>query len=267
MSARSRRWRKDAGFSFVEMVVAISVLGILAAGSVRFLHFAAEGYGSAGGRSELSNSASTAMARLAIELEDALPNSVRVSGSCIEFVPVNSVTRYLTVPLGSTANTLQLVAPDSSGTTLAAARIVVDAESATKLYDVTLGHVSPTATFSAPAAGVVTATLSASYAFASESPQRRAYLVSTPVSFCVDGSHLFRYANYGWLLNQPGVAALPATSPDRQLIADAMAVGAAPFDVLAPSLVRNNVVALTLALDNGHDAVQLQQSVHMRHVP
>ena len=260
--------RKCTGFSFVEMVVVIAVLGILAAGSVRFLHFAAEGYGSAGGRAELSNTASTAMARMAIELEDALPYSVRVSGACIEFVPVNAVTRYLSLPLASTGTTVELVAPDTSGAMLASARLVVDAESSTKLYDETLGHVSPTTTFAAPdAGGVITATLSSAYAFASESPQRRVYVVSAPTSFCVDGARLFRYTNYGWLAAQATAALLPATSPDRQLVADNIAAGSTPFAVLAPSLARNNIVAITLSLSNGHDLVALDTSVHMRHVP
>ena len=268
MSSRSHRLRANAGFSFVEMVVVIAVLGILAAGSVRFLHFAAEGYGAAGGRSELSNTASTAIARMAIEVEDALPNSERVSGGCLEFVPVTSVTRYLTLPLASAGSTLLLVAPDTSGATLAAARLVVDATSSARLYDTSLGHVTPLAVFTPPdAGGVVTATLSAPYTFASESPQRRVYLVAAPVSFCVDGTRLFRYTNYGWLLSQPAVAVLPATAPDRQLLADSVAAGSAPFVVLAPSLARNNIVALTLALDNGHDTLALQQSVYMRHVP
>ena len=260
--------RLNAGFSLVEMIVVIAVLGILAAGSVRFLHFAAEGYGAAGGRAELSSTASTALARMAIELEDALPNSLRVTGSCIEFVPVTSITRYLTLPLGSASTTMLIVAPDTSGATLAAARLVVDAESTASLYDVTLGHLAPMAAFSAPdGAGVVTATLSSAYTFASESPQRRLYVVAAPISFCVDGTRLFRYTNYGWLPAQPAFGALPVTSPNRQLLADRVATGSVPFDVLAPSLARNNIVAMVLALDDGHDTVVLQQSVHMRHVP
>ena len=119
----------QTGFSFVEMVVVIAVLGILAAGSVRFLQFATEGYGNGGRRAELATAASTGTARMAIELEDALPNSVRISGGCLEFVPVTEVTRYLTLPLGSPGTSLQLVAPDSSGVVLMPARLVVDGES------------------------------------------------------------------------------------------------------------------------------------------
>ena len=258
----------QTGFSFVEMVVVIAVLGILAAGSVRFLQFATEGYGAGGRRAELATAASTGTARMAIELEDALPNSVRISGSCLEFVPVTEVTRYLTLPLGSPGTSLQLVAPDSSGVVLMPARLVVDGESTAATYDATLGHLSPTATFSAPdAGGVVTATLSAPYTFAGESPRRRIYVTAQPISFCVDGVRLFRYTNYGWLTAQPLPAALPATSPDRQLLADDVAVGGVPFAVLAPSLTRNNIVALALALDGGGDTVALQQNVHLRYVP
>ena len=113
----------------------------------------------------------------------------------------------------------------------------------------------------------MTATLSAPYTFAGESPRRRVYVAAQPISFCVDGVRLFRYTNYGWLTAQPLAAALPATSPDRQLLADDVAAGVVPFSVLAPSLTRNNIVALSLALDGGSDTVVLQQSVHLRYVP
>lgn len=262
----------EAGFSLVELVIVIAVLGILSVGTVRFLTFAADGYHLAGTRAELANSASMALARLSTELESALPNSVRVSAGCIEFVPVYAVTQYLTLPRASAASTMQIAAPDTSmlpsSGMLASARLVVDPSGPDKVYDTGSGYVSSTATFSAPdGSGIVTATFAAALSFASESPERRVYVIKAPVSFCVAGTRLFRYTGYGHRITQSLPADLPATSPDRQLIADSVASGSTPFSVLAPSLARNNIVAIALPLQDADTALELQQSVHMRYVP
>lgn len=256
----------------VELVIVIAVLGILSVGTVRFLTFAADGYHTAGTRAELANSASMAMARLSTELESALPNSVRVSGACIEFIPVTAVTQYVTLPHASPAISMQIAAPDASmmpsAGPLVAARMIVNPSSPDDVYDTGSGYVSSIATFSAPdGSGVVTATFPASLSFASESAERRVYIVAAPLSFCVDGTRLFRYADYGHALTQPLPADLPTSSPDRMLIADNLATGSTPFAVVAPSLARNNIVAIALPLQDADDALELQQSAHMRYVP
>ena len=262
----------EAGFSMVELVIVIAVLGILSVGTVRFLTFAADGYHSAGTRAELANSASMAMAKLSTDLESALPNSVRVSAACIEFIPVTAVTQYVTLPHASAASSMQIASPDASmlpsAGPLSSARLIVNPSSSGDVYNTASGYVSGIATFSVPdGSGVVTATFPAAFSFASESAERRVYIVDAPVSFCVDGAHLFRYADYGYTLTQPLPADLPATSPDRTLIADNLASGSTPFAVVVPSLARNNIVAIALSLQDADDALELQQSVHMRHVP
>ena len=256
----------------VELVIVIAVLGILSVGTVRFLSFAADGYHTAGTRAELANSAGMAMARLSTELAAALPNSMRVSAGCIEFVPVSAVTQYITLPVASAASTMQIAAPDTSMMPsvgpLLAARLSVNPSSPNQVYDTGSGYMSTIATFSAAdGGGVVTATFAAPLSFASESSERRVYIVKAPVSFCVDGTQLFRYTGYGFTVAQSLPAALPTTSPTRQLIADNLVNSSTPFAVLAPSLARNNIVAITLPLQDADDAIELQQSVHMRYVP
>ncbi len=256
----------------VELVIVIAVLGILSVGTVRFLSFAADGYHTAGRRAELANSASMAMARLSTELESALPNSARVSAGCIEFIPVTAVTQYVTLPRASPASSMQIANPDASMTPsagpLADARLIVNPSSPDDVYDTASGYVSSIATFSAAdGSGIVTATFSAPLSFASESAERRVYIVQAPVSFCVDGTRLFRYTDYGHTLAQLLPADLPTGSPDRQLIADNLATGSTPFAAVAPSLARNNIVAIALPLQDADDALELQQSVHMRYVP
>lgn len=256
------------GFTLVELVVVISLLGILAVGSVTFFGYSLDGYGSSAARADLSASSMTALARMASDLEGALPNSVRTSGACVEFVPVRETSRYVTLPRATSAMSMTFEANGGSVTAPAAARVAVNPDAAVHVYDLASGVVSPQATFSVPdGTGIVTATFASAHAFAEDSPQERLYLVSTPVSYCVVGERMYRYTDYAWSVVQPLAADLPASAPQRALLVDKVDSAATSFSVAAGSLARNSTVEIRLALAVDGDAVNTFRMVHLRNVP
>ena len=230
--------RAQAGFTLVELVVTMVVLGILALGSTRFLTDAASGYAATNTRAQLANQARAVMNRLARDLRGALPGSVRTNGSCLELIPTQQATRYVTLPVGVSASSF-LAAALPSGASLNAARVAV-LPAVSPYVLTTSSTVSPTVTVSAPdAQNQITVTFAATHTFPGLPPRDRVYFVGQPRSYCVDAGDLWRYDNYGYLDPQPAPAGLPASLPGRSLFAQGVA---ATFTVSGATLTRGAAV-------------------------
>jgi MSHA biogenesis protein MshO len=259
--------RRIDGFTLVELVVVIAVMGILSIGAVAFITDASDGYASTVRRTELGSTMRLAAERMTRELRNALPNSVRVSGNCIEFVPTEGGSSYLNLPVSIAATGFDVVAPIDPS--MNGARIAVFPDSPGAVYALTEpGVVSPPANFAPPDANnVVRVTLTAGHRFPVESPERRFYLLRAPVSYCLDQNRLWRYQNYGFVPAQPNVAALPTTMPGRSLIGEDLSASAPPFTFAGATLARNAEVGIDLEFRDGADALRIHHVVQLRNVP
>lgn len=93
-------FHQNKGFTLIEAVVSILLLAIISIGITQFIGFSAQGYQETASRNQLSASARVVVERMAMELHNALPNSVRYStvsnggdglnpgDQCLEFIPV-----------------------------------------------------------------------------------------------------------------------------------------------------------------------------------
>jgi MSHA biogenesis protein MshO len=263
----SQRVARVGGFTLIELVVVITVMGILSIGVVSFITDASDGYANTVRRTELGSTLRLAAERVTRELRNALPNSARVSGDCLEFIPVEGGSTYLNLPVSIASTTFNAAAPISA--TLAGTRIAVFPDSAATVYSLTdPGAISPTATFDAPdAKNVVRVTMAASHRFPVESPERRFYMVREPVSYCVDGNRLWRYQNYGYAATQPTATTLPTSMPGRGLVGEGVNAAVPPFTVVNATLTRNAEVSVDLEFVNGADALQVHHVVQLRNVP
>lgn len=253
-----------AGFTLVELVTVIVILGILALGTVSFIGDSSRGFASTVARTELASEARFLVDRLARELRNALPGSVRVSGSCLEFVPVVAASRYVTLPVATPATSFRAV-PVEPLPLPATARVAVFPDGSAYTL-ASPGAISPVVTVAPGAGNEVTVDLAAPHRFASESPGRRFFVVTDPVSYCLDGGALYRYIDYGFAAAQPGPGTLPAGLPGRALMLEQL-TSAAPFTVSGATLTRNAVVGLDLALARDGDAVRIEHLVQVRNVP
>lgn len=253
------------GFTLVELVTVIVILGILAMGTVSFIGDSSRGFAATIARTGLASEARFVVDRLARELRNALPGSVRVSGACLEFVPVVAASRYVTLPVATPASSFRAV-PLEPLPLPAGVRVAVYPDGGAYALS-SPGAISPTATVSAPGPGnEVTVSLATPHRFVSESPGRRFFLVTDPVSYCVAGGALYRYVDYGFAAAQPGPGALPTGLPGRSLMLERI-TSPMPFDVSGATLSRNAVVSLDLALARDADAVRLEHVVQVRNVP
>lgn len=257
--------RRRVGFTLVEMVVVLLVLGILSVGSVQFISRAAEGYASGGRRAELTSSGRSAMMRLSAELSNALTRSVRVDGSCIEFVPIWAATQYRTLPRVTPANSLELAILDADAV-VSSARIAVSPNDESRIYGLTA--ISPLANLSAPDGdNLVTATLSAPHQFPQGSAQSRAYLVGDPVSFCLEGTSLLRLSGYGFSANQGQVVNLRAAGATETIVGDQLDSGASNFFVTTLARDRSASVDVRLVFTAEGESLPLQSTVQVRNAP
>jgi len=253
------------GFTLVELITVIVILGILAMGTASFIGDSSRGFAATVARSGLASEARFVVDRLARELRNALPGSVRVSGACLEFVPVVAASRYVTLPVATPAAGFRAV-PLEPLPLPAGARVAVYADGGAYALS-SPGAISPAATVSAPGPGnEVTVSFATPHRFVSESPERRFFVVTDPVSYCVDGGALYRYVDYGFVAAQPGAGALPASLPGRSLMLERI-TSVAPFSVSGATLTRNAVVGLDLALARDGDTVRLEHVVQVRNVP
>ncbi|MGW8392093.1 PulJ/GspJ family protein [Pseudoduganella sp. HUAS MS19] len=91
--------KPQRGFTLVEMIVAMVIMGILAGILVVFFRPAMQNYFDASRRAALSDAADRAMRKLTRDVRASVPNSVRThGGQCLEMVPTSAGGRYRTAP-------------------------------------------------------------------------------------------------------------------------------------------------------------------------
>lgn len=110
------RNRTIRGFTLVESIVVILIIGILAAISAVFIVQPFEAARDMTRRAELVDAAETALDRMTREIRLAVPNSVRVDGNALEFLRSKTGGRYRKSP-DSDDSTTDKFEPDKAADT------------------------------------------------------------------------------------------------------------------------------------------------------
>ncbi|PKH85691.1 PilW family protein [Colwellia sp. Bg11-28] len=98
---KQRIRKASLGFTLIEMIVVIIILGVLAAGISTFIGLSTQIFTETTARDQLVSSARFAVERLNRDVRNALPNSLQLTNlnRCLEFTPIIESTIYTDIPV------------------------------------------------------------------------------------------------------------------------------------------------------------------------
>ena len=272
------------GFTLVELVIVIVISGILAGALTNFIAQPIQGYTDLARRATLVNAADNALRRMARDVHQALPNSIRVSGTALEMLNAVDGARYRDdPPPGDTNKRLEFNKVDTEFNLLGrlldtrarpfntTSRFVIynvgvaDADA----YETGSDVISPAGTATVSDDGTEDhITLSSGMQFLFPSPTQRLYLVDTPISYLCDGSNLYRYAGYPIIQGQVATDAglMAQAGVTRALVTNQ--VDTCGFTYQPGTSQRAGLVTLTLTLtDSSGEKITLLHQVHVDNTP
>jgi MSHA biogenesis protein MshO len=271
------------GFTFIELVMVIVVLGVISSIVSKFMRMPVDAYISSGRRFGLTDKVDTAMRRIERDLRRSLPNSIRVSssGQCLYLIPTKSGGRYRVNDIVSgDGKGLDFSSNDSSfnmlgdiGTFPASQQIKSgDLISVYNLgvpgADVYAG--SNVTTVGSPIRDVSTTPVETTiplspFKFPFASGSSRFHVISSGervVSYVCNGNSLYRIVNSSSFSD----SCLAAQS-DSPSIANNL--GSCSFGYSTPELARNALVGVYLKMqdDSLTESVSIERSINVNNTP
>ena len=267
--------RTSRGFTLIELVSVIIILGIVLVGVGNFITFGTQIFVDSSRVDSALNESRYALQRMSRELRNAMPNSIRVMANttfqCIEFLPIEVSTSYQFVAFTGDENATNLaeVFKDAASTSISSGqRMYISASSTADIYSPSSNKFSSILAVNDNSAGTLRVTYSPVRTFPERSPSHRAYFTGMPVSYCFHNSNLIRYADYGFMNNQPSVLNLSNGSiVARNIANDLSNTNDRPIHYQNSTLVRSAVVRLTPRFNVGGEEIEYQHQVQVINVP
>jgi MSHA biogenesis protein MshO len=294
---------RAAGVTLIELVVTIVILAILAVAATAFLKPALDAYFDTQRRAALVDVVDTASRRMMRDIRLALPNSVRIDGTnrFVEILLTKNGGRYRAsndASVLTTEDPLDFTAADTNFDTLgclptgASQRVAANdlivihnlGLSGANAYDT--GAAAPNfarvATYASNCnPGPATTnedriTLTAANRFPLESPGRRFFVVSGPVTFACENigiaggngtGTLRRWGGYAIALNggEPRTVFPGGAGSSNALLADSLSACSIRYETLA--FQARGLVEINLQMTRANETVTLHYEAHVNNVP
>lgn len=270
------------GFTLVEMVTVILILGILVVGVSSFIIFGTRIFVESSSVDQVLSQSRFAVERMTRELRSAVPSSVRITSDsltyqCVEFVPIEASTTYLSMPIAPNATAL-------TGTVILNTTDKIKENQYIWIYPLTDSDVYNSArqkraqikaiTPSDTIDNQVTLTFMASTRFAEASPRQRIYFASAPVSYCFQKAAasneliLQRYTGYQFNNSQPRPIDMGTGVLMAQNMVNSFTNSSDLPMILTPStLVNNAMVHLQPRFTVNGETFQYRHQVQVINVP
>ena len=263
----------QAGFTLIEMIVVITIAGIVAAVAGKLIIAPVTGYVDLSRRAKLVDQAETALRRMQRDIRHALPNSIRIdkNGSDTYLEMLNTVDggRYRRYADPATAeDILDFGIDDTSFDVLGSLSREPTSGHQIVVYNVTTTGSSGNAYAAVPdnmtiigdGSSLDSIVLDPGFQFANTSPFQRFFIVDQPVTYGCEGGVLNRYGGYDIRDSQPTPPASGRALVSRN-------VSGCRFSYDPGASQRAGLVTLELSLTEDGETITLLHQVHVVNVP
>ncbi|MCK4843087.1 MAG: type II secretion system protein [Methylococcales bacterium] len=255
------------GFTLLELIMVIVIVGILAAMTTDIITLPVKSYIDLERRTTLVDSAEMALRRMQRDIRRALPNSIRITagGTAIEWLHTSDGGRYRAeLASDGTGNILKFISADISFDVLSpliavpSGKLVIynlGTSTADAYTGNNLANIASTSTINS-------IVLSPAKFFPLQSPQQRFFIVDTPITYSCASGELRRYDNYSITSAAPNLASL---GYDLQAKANTLACN---FSYDSGTATRAGLVTLEITLtDEVGESARLIHQVHVDNMP
>jgi MSHA biogenesis protein MshO len=271
------------GFTLVELVTVIIVLGVVSVGISGFIRTGVQIYSDVTERDQLLGDSRFVVERIHRELRLAIPNSARVTANnagniqCLEFVPsvwVSFYTSLSVLPALSTMANIVEFANNAADYRLKTNDFaIVYPTSSVDVYDlnnnkrkvITACTVNGGDDCNEDVDPNGIAELTVSGAFEDHSPASRVYIARTAVSYCAHSSgEIFRIED---AINTTQSVYSAGTLMAENLKNNFTQSDESPFRIYDATLTRNGLVHIFLAFERNEEIINYSSEVHIPNVP
>ncbi|MFD2167779.1 PilW family protein [Thalassotalea euphylliae] len=246
--------RLNKGFTLLEMVTVIVLLGVVSVGIGAIINLGSRTYVDVTTRDELIGGARFAVERMNREIRSALPNSLKDTSignsKCIEFRPIVTSFVYTDAPIDpEVGDSITVVNFDERTIANAASLVAV-------IYPLDWEQLADRQAniegFSRVAGFEYVLDLPTGSQFAEGSPTDRVFIVEpNDISYCIVGEQLTRSVGGG----------------SAVLMAEYIDSNNSSFEVIKPTLQRNGAVLVKLAFKQNFEEVRFSNEVQVINVP
>lgn len=279
MSKDTLNKKNSLGFTILELIIVIIILGVMSVGIASFITLSTQTYLNVTERDNALGNARFVIERLSRELRDAVPNSIRIDDNgltqCIEFVPIVASTTYIDIPVvpePASADFSAIPFNNINGSpytcNACGDQVIVYPVTTDDIYNNhndNSGKVFNLGSISSVALNEWTLVIqNGAVSFDEESPTERLYIANQQISYCVSNGQIDRYSN-----TIGGAQTIPAAG-NSVIMAENMApidFSQPPFTILPATLTRNAIVQINLHFTRDGEDYVFNNDIHINNIP
>ncbi|WP_114971285.1 PulJ/GspJ family protein [Rhodoferax ferrireducens] len=273
--------RCQSGFTLVELIMVIVIMGVIGGIVSVFMKSPIDAYFASARRAALTDVADTAVRRIARDIRKALPNSIgtSVDKKCIEFIPTKTGGRYRaeetiagdgsSLAFGTADTTFNLFGsnddPLPADQRIAVNDVIAVSNFGFGVADAYAGSNTALISGVSNAPETVITIASTTFDVALASPNYRFQVIPANekvVAFVCSGNNLYRVAS----TTLAHVCPVTVASTDP-ILARNVTSAECSFDYSGSNLQRNALVSMKIQMTDSGETVSLQHEVHVNNTP